>query len=446
MKTSKYNFFWEEENGKKVAFNSMTCGLAEVNDDFFKILENIESLDIDTLNQEQKELIENMKLGNFIVDKKLDELKYLKFRHFQGKFSGGGLGLTIAPTLDCNFGCEYCYENRDTGSISDEVKENIYKFAEENLKVMSSLDVTWYGGEPLICMNIIEEMSKRLMEIAEKYDRKYSAFMVTNGYLLNEKVIAKLKELKVNGIQITIDGPPEIHNNRRMLRYGKERNTFDKIVKNMILASKSGLRIALRVNIDKLNVDSVMELFDILEEKEIKRINVAFGHVTAYTDACQSVAGSCLTTEEYAHSNLEFQRILNERGFNLTGYPYYPGIKGNYCCADNSTSFVIDPKGYMHKCWNTIGKNDQAVGNIINYKDAPTNTMLVNNVKWMTWNPFDFEECLACKILPICMGGCPYNGLENGNQPNCEKWKYNLEEVLKYTYLYNTTESESAGA
>ena len=51
----------------------------------------------------------------------------------------------------------------------------------------------------------------------------------------------------------------------------------------------------------------------------------------------------------------------------------------------------------------------------------------------MLWSPFDFDKYQKCNILPICMGGCPYEGQKSG-KPDFEKWIYNLIDTLKFTY------------
>jgi radical SAM protein with 4Fe4S-binding SPASM domain len=55
--------------------------------------------------------------------------------------------------------------------------------------------------------------------------------------------------------------------------------------------------------------------------------------------------------------------------------------------------------------------------------------------RWLSWNPYDFEECTKCNIFPICKGGCPYKGFEENRTSHCDSWKYNLIEMLKIYYL-----------
>lgn len=434
MRASKYNMIWTMDDGTKIAFNSMTCALAEVNEDFLDILKNIDLLEYEKLTTEQRLLVDNMLEGNYIVRDNIDELKLIKYRHLSGKFNAESLGLTIAPTLSCNFGCPYCYENPKQGFIKEDVVNGILEMINEAAKRRKDIHVTWYGGEPLVAKDIVFEISEKIIKICKENATNYSAYIVTNGYLINDEIIEKFKEAKIDGAQITIDGPPDIHNKRRKLK-GSEKETFDIILNNVKKLMNIGMRITIRINIDKTNVDRLEELLEILEANGLKEASISLGQVTAYTEACMSVAEACLNTEEYAKSNVKYQDILHKRGFNVQGYPYYPGIKANYCCADAIGAFVLDPDGYMYKCWNDVGNIERAVGDIRKVKDIPNEDMYMRNVNYVLWSPFDYQECIDCNLLPVCMGGCPYNGEKKGSKPDCEKWKYNLEDVLKLTYL-----------
>ena len=449
MKPSKYNLFFVHKN-KDLAFNGMTSALAEIDTNFWELFNSIESIDLDKLSEKQKSVLDNMKEGGYVIEDDFDEAKFLKFKSYQSKFNQNGISLTIAPTLTCNFDCPYCYEKISSNIIDDEVIESIYKCVDGNARRNEDVYITWYGGEPLIAQNVVWDMSKKMIEICEKYQVKYSSCMVSNGYLINNDIIQKLKESKIRCIQITLDGSPEVHNSRRKLK-NSDKPTFDVILDNIKKLMNASIEVSIRINIDKTNVNELEELLDILIENNLKSCSVNFGHVKPYTDACSSVSHTCLSTPEYANESLRYQKILHDKGFSSFFYPYYPSIKFNYCCADSASSFVVDPKGLLYKCWNDVGNHDRAVGNIkalvamreernncknfdleLNDSGVIKSTML--NANYLLWSPFEHEKCSRCEVLPICMGGCPYNGLKNEDNPECEKWKYNLIDVLKNAY------------
>lgn len=425
--------------GEKLAFNSSTCALAVVENRFIEILSNINNInleELEELSEEDKKLISDMKLGSYIIDDDMDELKQLKFRNRVGKFSDSSMGLTIAPTLNCNFKCPYCYETPKSHLMSNEIQEGLLALIDRSAKGIKKLNVSWYGGEPLMGIDVINTLSEKILKICSENHIEYTAYMVSNGYLITDRIINDMKKNIIKGCQITLDGPPEIHNKRRVLRNGDE--TFEVIINNIKKLTDNDIRVSIRVNIDKTNVSYVESLLNILSQNHLNDLSVNFGQLTAYTEACSSIEGNCLNTEEYSDQYRRMQKLLIKYGFPAKEYPNYPGIKGNYCCADQINSFVIDPDGFMYKCWNSIGNVKEAVGNVVNLKD-PQSDWLMRNIEWISTEPFE-GKCIECKFLPICMGGCPYLKREK-NEPTCEKWQYGFEDLLKYMYILQKDES-----
>lgn len=449
MKISKYNNIIETDNEKKIAFNSITCALAEVDENFMSIYNNIENIIYDELNAVNKELVDNMIEGGYIVKDEVDEFKLIKFNHLKAKYNTNSLGITIAPTLECNFACPYCYETPKKGYMSEEIQSAIIKMVEARAAKINDLSITWYGGEPLLGKDIIIALSTKFIEICERYNVVYNASMITNGYMLNEETVDKLKELKITDYQITIDGPPEIHNSRRKLKAGKG-ETFYRLINNIKLLKSRDLKPHIRVNIDRTNEGCIDELLRILKENYLNDIIINIGHVRGDTDACSSIEGECLSDKEYSEFEFEYKDLLKKHGFtNASSLEYYPKAKYNYCGADCISSFVVDAEGYMYKCWNEIGDVGTSIGNILevidnNIEDSKANEeyTYVNNLRYMLWSPFEFEDCRKCWLLPICMGGCPYNGMQNKNLPKCEKWRYTIENSMLTKYKQFCEEAE----
>lgn len=184
---------------------------------------------------------------------------------FSARYSRTHLGLVIAPTLGCNFNCEYCFEDTqdDITKMSEEIQEKVVEFVKSNSKNIDCIDVTWYGGKPTLCMDIIENLSKRFIEICDEKNINYEAGIITNGYLISQKASDMFKKYKINQVQITVDGLEKEHNRRRPLKGGK---TFEEIVKGLHILNKNKININLRVNIDRNNYQSFKEVVAFIEK------------------------------------------------------------------------------------------------------------------------------------------------------------------------------------
>ncbi|NUV00532.1 hypothetical protein XO12_10720 [Marinitoga sp. 1154] len=108
----------------------------------------------------------------------------------------------------------------------------------------------------------------------------YESSIITNGYLLNKKIIEKLKEIKVTHLQITVDGIKELHDVRRFL--ANKKGTFDIIMKNIKYAERE-FNIALRINLDKKIYENFDEFLNYLEEKNLKKYIVYSCGSTPYS-------------------------------------------------------------------------------------------------------------------------------------------------------------------
>ena len=158
MQESRYNRYFKRD-GKDCAFNAMTCALSEVDDTYFAALRQVRA----GQPVADEELAENMSYGGYVIPDGFDERRALQLRSWANKFSSQGLGLTIAPTLACNFACPYCYEHARPELMSQQVQDAIVALVERHVARRNDIQVTWYGGEPLVALSIIESLSERLI-------------------------------------------------------------------------------------------------------------------------------------------------------------------------------------------------------------------------------------------------------------------------------------------
>lgn len=429
-KKSKYNVIIDKlENGNKLIYNTLKNTYGIMNIETQKIYDNIENFqekDIETIkeNGNFKDLV---KYG-YIISYEDDELMYIKFDSQYQKFKSKQCNLTIAPTLDCNMACPYCYEDKKAICMDERVQIVLYDFVKELLEYNNYkvLHVSWYGGEPLLELNIIKKISKSLIELCKKLDVEYSASIVTNGVLLDLETANILKnDCCVNRAQVTIDGLPEYHNKRRILKNGE--NSFDIICKNIELC-KEIITIGIRINVDTNNMNNIHNLCDYFmsEKKWTDKVFFYLAPVENYTDSCYFSNTNCLSDDEFAQLDLNMIEALYQLNPDIIRNGLYPLRKSNYCSAVTYGSYVIDPEGYLYTCWNVVGKKDKAIGNIID-KNIISNEYL----KWLTYEPD--KKCEECSVFPICGGGCPFEYFRRG-KPFCEKKIINYKEKLKIAY------------
>ena len=317
-----------------------------------------------------------------------------------------GVGMTICPTMNCNFDCPYCFEHHRPGRMSSEVQDGLVALAEKlmDLTGTKSLSVTWFGGEPLLAADVIESLSERLMALAEKKGAEYSAGIITNGYLLNQKNADMLGRMVVKSCQVTIDGLGAAHDATRHLTGGE--GTFDRIVDNLRNV-KLPFRVSIRQNVQVSNMDEVPAV-----KEFILKLAEESGNDITYAPA--PVSGNEATDERGGQVGLLCGTELSEIGIMQEAGRFSPG-RGHYCSANVLWGVGVDEEGRLFKCWESAGFAEHAFGNVhdwdpkdpLNTADEPDNLTKYLN----TALPIDDEECRECVWLPLCVGGCPHRRL-----------------------------------
>ncbi|MBI5805150.1 radical SAM protein [candidate division TA06 bacterium] len=406
-KPSFYNYTFNIEK-VTILYNTYTGAMAKLLD---KDKEQVSAILKDpnaNKKSDNGELFETMVNNGYILDKRINELDLVKLRIMEGRFNAKSLAITVLPTMACNCKCTYCFEEPYASTMGKEDIDRIVEFVDEQIKTIKppQLFVNWYGGEPLLGYAIVEELSLKLMELSKKHGIEYIAHIITNGYLLTRERAERLKELGVIHIQITLDGTEEIHNRRRMLKNGGP--TFGKIKEAIIIAKDVFEKVTVRIHIDKETKESAYEL---LEQKWMMgdNVNVRAGHLKDFSTTCidwrtdkKSLDGKDYIEVENHFSEVTGTAKYAEENFDYKSYIGLIPLRGRYCSADFMGSWILGPGGKVYRCASALGKNEDC-GVISGGTFRPNH----NISKWFIDSPIDNEICRNCKLLPLCMGGCP---------------------------------------
>lgn len=186
MKKSFYNFEFpfQEGSSQTIFYNSRTNALALLEAENYT---QYKAFCEDGTAITDEKFLKDLTYGGFLVDDEIDELALIRFSLLQSRFGNHHLGLTIAPTSDCNFRCIYCYEKDSLrkSTMTEEVQNSLIDYVKRIAPIISDISVSWYGGEPLLALDIIERLTGEICAICEENKIGYRASIVTNGYLLD---------------------------------------------------------------------------------------------------------------------------------------------------------------------------------------------------------------------------------------------------------------------
>lgn len=435
MFVSKRNLFFKSKENGYLLFCGNSNSFFQVDEENVPHVQKMfDTGDDSELPEDIKK--EFIKTGVLLPESDKERFKRLKFISYQTRFNPYILNLTIAPTMACNFKCTYCYEGDRVQNIimNDDVIDGLINFIKK--RDCKTLNVTWYGGEPLCAWNKVVEITKRIEKL-NILNVNYS--IVTNGSLINDEIIQFFIKKKFKRVQITLDGDENIHNQRRPMKNGKNSfqtvlNSLDKI-NSYLLKEKSSLKVSIRVNLDKTNLSTYKTVYDLITSRYNHNFYI-YPTFLFRSSENDSHSSNCMSSIEYADFIL---RLANTGGI-LTSELFPLRNKLCHCDIQIVNSFIINPIGEIYKCWDDISLIDKRIGNVITGLKDDCNIMQFGV---MQSSGFEDEECKDCIFLYSCMGGCPKHRFENRRLSKelnqvCSSIRKAPKEFLEAYYCYKT--------
>ncbi len=370
----------------------------------------------------------------FLVKEGTDEYRRFQLGFGQQHYRTDTLQLILLASEDCNFRCQYCYEEFARGTMQPAVRTGIKKLVQRRLEGLRNLSVSWFGGEPLYGLQAIEDLAPFFLETANAHSIRYSGSMTTNGYLLTPEVADKLLAWKIHLFQITLDGPPADHDRSRPTRDGQ--GTFAQIFDNLKSLSRRSddYVVDVRVNFDRKNYPHLEELLDLLQNefKADSRFRLRFRAVGQWGGPNDDQLEVC-GTEESNDIYMQMRMEARKRGLSVSeDLRQVQGMGSQACYAARPYNFIVGATGKLMKCTVELDMNDRnVVGHLTENGD-----LVLDQDKLALWTEPAFEndsKCHKCVILPACQGVyCPLIRIESGRSP-CSSLRLGGKKELRAT-------------
>lgn len=401
-KKSKYNILLRDEENNLVIGNTLTGAVqkyaVKIADQITECLKREKFDDSDALCRILAE-------DGILVDESFEEDQIAEFQFNKLVYGEQALDLIVVPTDACNMRCVYCYEPHIEHYMDEEKVSAFIKFLKKRMRTASSLHISWFGGEPLLCHEIIYQIMEQAQQFGKLYKIPVSANATTNGVLLTPEVFDHLYECGVRSYQITIDGFREKHNQSRPLAIGGD--SFSIIESNLkyIMQSDRKVVVHIRYNVTADNINDSYRFIDYLKETYFhdKRF---FMHLYNVRDwGGDSVHNLSLTS--YASLGKLVKYALS-KGVNPIGPPFI-AYENLHCELATLNSFYINWDLGIHKCYSTVYNSDCSIGQIGSINSSGVAT--IDQKKLALWSvpPHREGKCMNCPFYAACMSfSCPY--------------------------------------
>lgn len=339
--------------------------------------------------------------------------------------------------LDCNLACTYCYEGGDRGRhyMSAETADQLVRYVEKTFLQSGAKDITleFYGGEPLLSIDLIREISRRLKSAAERVARKYSFTLVTNGTLLTAEVVRELIPLGLARARVSLDGPPENHNAYRPFVSGA--GSFDVIIRNLLDATEF-IKIGISGNYTRDNYREFPRLLDIFADQGLTPDRISHVMFAPITETLgehlvPEFSEGCVSADEpwLVEASLFLREEILRRGY------FTPKVAPTVCMIESRNNLVVHYDGTLYKCPAFIGQDNLAVGHL--------ETGLRDYHESHNMDVWKTDECLDCAYLPLCFGGCRFlkllrDGAIDGVECRRAYYDATLEDLILQDLRYSS--------
>ncbi|WSQ14993.1 radical SAM protein [Streptomyces sp. NBC_01231] len=296
-------------------------------------------------------------------------------KELASSFRSDRLQLILLPTEQCNFRCTYCYEDFAIGRMTSDVVSGVKNLIDRRADGLRRLQVSWFGGEPMLARSIIEEVASHAILVQDRNSNlRYESDMTTNGYMLNGEAAEFLAGIGVRTYQISLDGPGKYHDRTRLRADGK--GTFDQIWCNLlsIRESSAKVRILLRVHLTPDNLHVMPEFLTRVRDTFLNdpRFNVFLKRVVRLggpNDATMDV----LDSDDQQVADLEALLVEGGRTERL----FEPE---EVCYAARANSLLVRADGRLGKCTVALSDPDNTIGRLL-----PDGSLEIDNPRLRPW-------------------------------------------------------------
>lgn len=317
-------------------------------------------------------------------------------------------------TLRCNAKCKHCGskagENIEFKEelTTEEIKNTLQSVANKYNANEILLNIT--GGEPLVRQDLFE-----VMEFAKNLG--YHWGMTTNGILIDDSIIEKMKQTGMSTIAISIDGLEKSHDDFRGIK-----GSYIKIIENLKKLKQANFLNYLQITtvVNKFNINELEELYKLMQDLNIDSWRVVNMDPIGRAEDNKDLA---LDKEDYKYLINFIKDKRKESKFDVTyGCSHFLGLnfeketrKNMFFCVAGYTTASILYNGDIYVCPDVERRKELVQGNV---RVDDFVEVWENRFKWFRdLDKLKCEECQNCKDWKYCRGDSLHTWDFNNNRP-----------------------------
>ncbi len=345
--------------------------------------------------------------------------------------------MCILVSMDCNLRCEYCFASKGDYGLGRKVMDfdtgrRALDFLIENSADRETLEVDFFGGEPLMNFDTVKKMVEYGRSREKECHKKFRFTITTNGLLLdNDKMDFINKEM--SNVVMSVDGRESVNDRMRKTPAGSGsyKLFMDKFKR---LAEKRNYEnYYVRGTFTKYNLDFTNDVLSLYEQ--------GFDQISAEPVITETEEKYSITEKELPMIFSEYERLAQvmlvnrKQGKNFNFFHFMIDLDQGPCaikrlrgCGSGNEYVAVTPDGDLYPCHQFVGHDEYKMGNIFS---GDINADIKK--EFAACHIYSKEDCRNCWARFYCSGGCNANNyLINGDihkpvKLSCELEKKRLE-------------------
>lgn len=377
-----------EEDGIVLLFNTLTGALCSISHEEWNVINSKRTKQYCDI-----EFIKELIAYHFLVLEDIDEIDRYKELYDFIIASDSLQGISrynILTTTSCNLRCYYCFENGiKAEKMNEETARALVDYIVKTHDNSKTVHIRWFGGEPLVNINVINIISNGLKE----KDIDYFSTMSSNGVLFTPDVLKKIPEWNLKKVRLSLDGYGKEHDIRKGLQ--TDGRIFNTVIQNISNLINENVKVNIRLTIDSDSIDKMEDLALWLINKYQNNPNISIYNRCVFNEvSSESYKKDPEAVLKLVKKVEELDKLLISNNIYDTERIAPIGFNAYYCAASDPHAVVVCPDGKLCSC-ETINNETQYWGNIWQGetdKDC--------HQRWLQ-SPIR-KKCSSCCFLPVC--------------------------------------------
>lgn len=336
------------------------------------------------------------------------------------------LACWLNVTNECNLNCNYCYINQNKRKMSQTIGlDSIdFLFKEALKRGFEEIFIKYGGGEPTLCLELIEKLHKRVIEQSNRFEIKTDEVIMTNG-VINKEQIKKIKSLGIR-VMISLDAIDNFQNIQRQPNIKIDGCKITKTTLEELINCKTEVDVS--VTVYNQSSKTLVELLDYLLHHEIP-----------FSWNFARMVGNDKKNKVYVNRSSYLIETMNEVFSFLFKNPPKRSLLSSFLDRANLAFPHLFTCGYGMNYY--VIRNDGEISRCQHEFDSPLTSIYDENAcEKITKSESEKKnlpitqrtECEYCNWKFWCTGGCPLMiDDKTGRSQYCEVYKTLIPKLIK---------------